>query len=150
MNEPQISVTGNATADAELHFTANGKSVASFTVAATPRIKKGDAYEDGEPLFFRVSVWDQMAENVAASVTKGSRVTVIGGLRKEVYQDKDGNDRESLEIVYASVALDLRFHQGQLQKAQQGGGGQRPAQQQQRPQQAQQAPQGGADDETPW
>ncbi|MEU3644070.1 single-stranded DNA-binding protein, partial [Lentzea sp. NPDC034063] len=74
--ETTITVVGNLTADPELRFTQSGAAVASFTVASTPRKfdrNSGD-WKDGEALFLRCNVWRQVAENVAESLTRGSRV----------------------------------------------------------------------------
>ena len=78
--ETTITVVGNLTADPELRFTQSGAAVASFTVASTPRTfdKQSGEWKDGEALFLRCNVWRQVAENVAESLTRGSRVLVSG------------------------------------------------------------------------
>ena len=63
--EPVITIVGNLTADPEIRFTASGAAVASFTVASTPRVRQGDEWVDGDPLFLRCSAWRQLGENVA-------------------------------------------------------------------------------------
>ena len=90
--EPILTVVGNLTADPELRFTNAGVPVASFTVASTPRKKNqqtGD-WEDGEPMFLRCSVWRDYAENVAESLTKGTRVMVTGRFTVRSYQTNNG------------------------------------------------------------
>lgn len=106
--EPLITVVGNATADAEIKFLPSGVQVCSFTLAATPRVKQGDNWTDGETVFYRVSVWRQMAENVVDSVLRGVRVLVHGRLRVRGYE-KDGERRTSIEIDAEHVGLDLRY-----------------------------------------
>ncbi len=73
--ETTITVVGNLTADPELRFTQSGAAVTSFTVASTPRKfdKNSGEWKDGEALFLRCNVWRQVAENVAESLTRGSR-----------------------------------------------------------------------------
>ena len=73
-----ITIIGNLTADPELRFTPSGAAVANFTVASTPRAfdRQSNEWKDGESLFLSCSVWRQYAENVAESLTKGTRVTV--------------------------------------------------------------------------
>jgi len=126
-----ISFTGNATADAEIRFTPSGAAVANVTVAVTPREKVGDQWQDGQPAFYRVAVWRDMAENVAESVKRGDRVTVVGKLKPREFE-KDGVKRLSLDVEADSVALDLRFRTARAgektQRAQGGGfGGQQQA-----------------------
>ena len=81
--ETVITVIGNLTADPELRFTPSGAAVANFTVASTPRTfdRQSAEWKDGEALFPRCNVWRQAAENVAESLTRGSRVIVSGRLK---------------------------------------------------------------------
>ena len=82
--ETTLTVVGNLTADPELKFTQSGAAVASFTVASTPRTfdKNSGEWKDGDALFLRCNVWRQVAENVAESLFRGSRVLVTGRLRQ--------------------------------------------------------------------
>ena len=73
-----ITVVGNLTADPELRFTPSGAAVANFTIASTPRIfdRQTNEWKDGDALFLRCNIWREAAENVAESLTRGSRVIV--------------------------------------------------------------------------
>lgn len=121
-NGAQISFTGNATADAELRFTPSGAAVANVTVAVTPREKVGDTWQDGQAAFYRVAAWRKLAENVAESVTRGARVTVVGTLKPREYEH-NGEKRISLDVTADSVALDLTFDPATVRKAERKGGG---------------------------
>jgi single-strand DNA-binding protein len=90
-----VTVIGNLTGDPELRFTPNGQAVASFTVASTTRMldKATNEWKDGDTLFLRCSVWRQYAENVAESLTKGTRVIVTGRLKQRSYETKEGEKR---------------------------------------------------------
>lgn len=127
-NEAQITLTGNATGDAELRFTQSGTAVANVTVAVTPREKNGDQWQDGQPAFYRVASWRDMAENVAESVRKGDRVTVVGRLKPREFEH-NGEKRLSLDVDADSVALDLRFRTAQAGPKPQRGNQQQPTQQ---------------------
>lgn len=116
-NGAQISFTGNATADAELRFTPSGAAVANVTVAVTPREKVGDTWQDGQAAFYRVAAWRKLAENVAGSVTRGARVTVVGTLKPREYEH-NGEKRISLDVTADSVALDLTFDPATHRKGQ--------------------------------
>lgn len=123
----QINFTGNATSDAELRFTPSGAAVANVTVAVTPREKQPDgSWGDGEPAFYRVAAWRSLAENVAESIHRGDRVTVVGTLKPREYEH-NGEKRVSLDVTADSVALDLRFATASATKARRD---QQPAQQQ--------------------
>ena len=99
-NDTVITVVGNLTADPELRFTNSGIPVASFTVASTPRTfdRQSGEWKDGEALFLRCSIWRDAAENVAESLTKGTRVIVQGRLQQRSYTDREGNNRTSIEL----------------------------------------------------
>jgi single-strand DNA-binding protein len=105
-----ITVVGNLTADPELRFTASGAAVASFTVASTPRTfdKGANEWKDGEALFLRCSAWRQLAENVAESLTKGTRVIAQGRLQQRSYE-KDGQKRTVIELEVDEIGPSLRF-----------------------------------------
>jgi len=105
-----VTVVGNLTSDPELRFTPNGQAVASFTVASTTRMldKATNEWKDGDTLFLRCSVWRQYAENVAESLTKGTRVLVTGRLKQRSYETKEGEKRTVVEMDVDDVGPALR------------------------------------------
>lgn len=141
--ETVITVVGNMVDDPELRFTPSGVAVARFRVASTPRSynKQSQAWEDGESLFLSCSVWRQVAENVAGSLTRGMRVIVQGRLRQRSYEDKQGVKRTVMELEVDEVGPSLRSAAAQVTKVGSGGGRQEYGQ-------ARQAVQQQADD--PW
>ncbi|MGO2519134.1 MAG: single-stranded DNA-binding protein [Microbacterium sp.] len=139
--ETVITVVGNLTADPELRYTQNGLPVANFTIASTPRTfdRQANEWKDGDALFLRASVWREFAEHVAGSLTKGMRVVAQGRLRQRSYQDREGNNRTSIELEVDEIGPSLRYATAQVTRAASGGaggggGGQRPPQQQQQQQ----------------
>lgn len=116
-NEATTIITGNLTADPELRFTQSGIAVASFTVASTPRIMRDGEWEDGEPLFMRCSVWRQQAEHLAESLTRGSRVIVHGKLSQRTWDDKEGNERTTIELEVFEMGASLMFAEVSVLKA---------------------------------
>ena len=94
-----ITVVGNLTGDPELRFTPSGQAVANFTVASTNRMldKATNEWKDGDTVFIRCSVWRQYAENVAESLTKGTRVIVTGRLKVRQYETREGGKGTSVE-----------------------------------------------------
>jgi single-strand DNA-binding protein len=94
-----ITVVGNLTADPELRFTPSGAAVANFTVASTPRIydRQSGEWKDGEALFLRCNIWREAAENVAESLTRGSRVIVSGRLKQRSFETREGEKRTVFE-----------------------------------------------------
>ncbi len=123
--ETIITVVGNLTADPELRYTQNGLPVANFTIASTPRTfdRQANEWKDGEALFLRASVWRDFAEHVAGSLTKGSRVVATGRLKQRSYQDREGNNRTSIELEIDEIGPSLRYATAQVTRAASGGGG---------------------------
>lgn len=117
--ETVITVVGNLTADPELRYTQNGLPVANFTIASTPRTldRQSNEWKDGDALFLRASVWREFAEHVAGSLTKGMRVVAQGRLRQRSYQDREGNQRTSIELEVDEIGPSLRYATAQVTRA---------------------------------
>jgi single-strand DNA-binding protein len=118
-----VTIVGNVTDDPELRFTPSGLPVATFTVAVNSRIRKNDAWEDRNDGFFRCSCWRDMAENVAESLTKGTRVMVIGRLQEQRWEDQEGGKRSRVEIQVDEVGPTLRWATVQVTKSQRSSSG---------------------------
>ncbi len=120
-----ITVVGNLTADPELRFTPSGAAVANFTVASTPRIydRQSGEWKDGEALFLRCNIWREAAENVAESLTRGSRVIVTGRLKQRSFETREGEKRTVVEVEVDEVGPSLRYATAKVNKASRGGGG---------------------------
>ncbi|MEV6416363.1 MULTISPECIES: single-stranded DNA-binding protein [unclassified Kribbella] len=125
--EPPITLIGNLTGDPELRFTPSGAAVANFTIASTPRTldRQSNEWKDGETLFISCSVWRQVAENVAESLTRGSRVVVHGRLKARSYDDRDGNKRTVFECDVEEIGASMRYATLKISKTSRtdGGGG---------------------------
>ena len=120
-----ITVVGNLTADPELRFTPAGAAVANFTVASTPRVfdRQSNEWKDGEALFLRCNIWREAAENVAESLTRGSRVIVQGRLKQRSYETREGEKRTVMELEVDEIGPSLRYATAKVTKAGRGGGG---------------------------
>ena len=120
-----ITVVGNLTADPELRFTPSGAAVANFTVASTPRIydRQSGEWKDADALFMRCNVWREAAENVAESLTRGSRVIVSGRLKQRSFETKEGEKRTVVELEVDEIGPSLRYATAKVTKASRGGGG---------------------------
>ncbi|MGM0386183.1 MAG: single-stranded DNA-binding protein [Actinomycetota bacterium] len=123
--ETVITVVGNMTADPELRFTPSGAAVASFTVASTPRTfdRQTSEWKDGDTLFLRCSIWREAAENVAESLTKGTRVIVQGRLVQRSFETREGEKRTVVEMQVDEVGPSLRYATAKVARSQRGGGG---------------------------
>ncbi len=154
--ETVITVIGNLTDDPELRFTPSGQAVANFGVAVNRRWQNRQTQEWEEATsFFDISCWQQLAENVAESVQKGTRVVITGRLDQRSWETQDGDKRSKVEIVADDVAPSLRWATADITKNERrgdfagggnsnsgggGGGGSRPASNDPGPQYADEEP----------
>ena len=120
-----VTIVGNLTNDPELRFTPSGAAVASFTVASNSRYldKATNEWKDGEPVFMRCSVWRQYAENVAESLTRGTRVIVTGRLKQRSYDSREGQKVTVIEMEVDEVGPALRTATAKVTKVARSGGG---------------------------
>lgn len=148
--EPTITITGNLTKDPELRFTQSGTAVADFSIAVTPRTydRNTNEWRDGDPQFYRCSLWRDAAENVAESLRKGMRVIVQGRVSLRSYETRDGQQRSELSLQVDEVGPSLRYARAQVTKTPTGDTQPAP-QYQPRAQATRNAPAGGTSDD-PW
>lgn len=111
MNETTITVVGNLTEAPELRVSPQGVPLVRFTVASTPRVwdKTAGGFRDGETLFMTCTAWRDLAENLAESLTKGTRVIVRGRLAQSTWQSDAGEKRTSYGVQVDDVGVSLRF-----------------------------------------
>jgi len=123
--ETVITLIGNLVDDPELRFTPSGAAVASFRIASTPRTydRASGEWKDGETLFLTCSAWRQLGENVAESLTRGSRVIVQGRLKQRSYETREGEKRTVFEIDVDEVGPSLRSATTKVTKTSRSGGG---------------------------
>ena len=123
--DTQITMAGNLVDDPELRFTPAGQPVARFRVASTPRYldKNTNEWKDGDSLFLTCNVWRQAAENVAESLTRGTRVIVSGRLRQRSYETKEGEKRTVYEVEVDDVGPSLRNASAKVNRVARNGSG---------------------------
>ena len=102
MTEVSISFAGNLTDDPEVRYTEGGITRAVFRVAVSGR-------REQEPSFFTVVVWRDQAEHAGQSLTKGSRVVVVGRLQQRAWTAEDGSARSMVEVVAEELGPSLRW-----------------------------------------
>jgi single-strand DNA-binding protein len=120
-----LTIIGNLTSDPELRWTPSGAAVANFTIASTPRTldRQTQEWKDGEALFLRCSVWREAAENVAESLTRGSRVMAQGRLKQRSFETKEGEKRTVIEMEVDEIGPSLRYATATVAKAARSGNG---------------------------
>ena len=120
----QITIAGNLTDDPELKYTPNGAAVVNFTVAWSPRYKDESTgeWKDGDTSFFRCNAWRALAENVAESLTRGTRVVVTGRLKQRSWETQEGERRSVFEIEADEVGPSLKWATARVEKTSRSGG----------------------------
>ena len=101
MTEASVSFAGNLTDDPELRHTEAGSARAMFRVAVSRR--------EQEASFFTVIVWRDQAEHAAQSLSKGSRVVVVGRLQQRSWTAEDGSARSTVEVIADELGPSLRW-----------------------------------------
>lgn len=136
----KVILVGTLGQDPEVRYNANGGAIASLSVATSEQWKDkqtGEKKEDTE--WHRVVIFGKLAEIAGQYLSKGSQVYFEGKLKTRKWQDKQGQDRYTTEIVVDGFS-------GVMQML---GGGNKQGQQPSKPQQ--QAPQAADfDDDIPW
>jgi single-strand DNA-binding protein len=102
MTEAAISFAGNLTDQPELRHTESGIARAMFRVAVSGR-------RDQEASFFTVVVWRDQAEHASQSLSRGSRVAVVGRLQQRSWTGEDGSARQVVEVVAEELGPSLRW-----------------------------------------
>ncbi|MFZ5479893.1 MAG: single-stranded DNA-binding protein [Myxococcota bacterium] len=108
----KVILIGNLGQDPELRSTPGGQSVASLRLATTERVKDKEGNWLDKTEWHSVVVWGRQAENVHQYCKKGKQLFIEGRLQTRKWQDKEGKDRYTTEVV----AENVRFLGG-------GGGG---------------------------
>ena len=114
MHQVQTTIVGNITR-LDLRYSASGTAVASFGIASNRRYRKDDEWQETTS-FFDCVAFNDLADNIAATLDKGSRAIVTGRLDQSTYTDRDGNERNKLEVTVEACGPDLRFAQAEISR----------------------------------
>jgi single-strand DNA-binding protein len=114
-SENSVTLVGNLTRDPELRYTTGGRGVASFGLAVNRRYQQNGEWQE-QTSFFNITAWGDLGENLAASVTKGSRVIVTGRLQQRDYETREGEKRTIVEVIADEAGPSLRWAQAQVER----------------------------------
>ena len=99
----KVILIGNLGADPEMRYTPSGTAVATLSLATSRRWKDKDGSQQDETEWHRVVVWAQSAEFCGNYLAKGSKVYIEGRLQTRKWQDQNGNDKYTTEIIANTV-----------------------------------------------
>jgi single-strand DNA-binding protein len=122
------ALSGNLTRDPEIRYTRDGQANATFGLAVNRRWQpRGSEEWEEATSFFDVVCWRDLAENVALSLVKGSRVVVTGRLDQHVWETELGERRSRVEVTADEVGPSLRFATAEVTRSERrNGDGTRP------------------------
>ena len=94
----KIILIGHVGQDAEVRYTPNGDSVASFSLAVSNRYTNREGQQIDDTEWFRINAWGSRAEFVGNYIKKGMNIYAEGRLKSNLYQDNAGETKVSLDV----------------------------------------------------
>ena len=108
----RVLLIGNLTRDPELRYTPQGTAVCTFGLA-TNRTWVSDGQQQEDVEFHRVVAWQKLAELCSQLLFKGRKAFVEGRLQTRRWTDKEGQQRQTTEVVIDSmIVLDSKHREG--------------------------------------
>lgn len=139
MSINQVMLHGNLGQDPEVRFMQDGKAACNFSLATTNKWKDQQGQPQELTQWHRVTAFGKLAEVIGQYLKKGDSCVVVGEIRYRKWQDNEGNDKYTTEILANKIDFTKT-----------SGAGQQQATHQQAPQQNRQAPQQPAADADEW
>ena len=115
MADSTVTLVGNLTRDPELRFTQSGQAIATLGIAVSRRYQQNGEWQE-KTSYFNIVAWAQLGENAAQSLNKGARVIVTGRLEQRQYETREGEQRNTVEIVADEIGPSLRWATAQVEK----------------------------------
>jgi len=103
MSVNKVILVGNLGKDPEMRVTQSQMAVCGFSLATTDRRKDASGQWVDQTEWHKISTFGKVAENCGKYLKKGSQVFIEGQIRTSKWQDKEGKDRYSTEIIGNSV-----------------------------------------------
>jgi len=123
MSEATITISGNLTTDPVLRYTAGGRASLAGGVAVNRRWQTNGEWQEATS-FINFKAFGQIAENIAATCTKGMRVMLSGRPETSEYVDKDGVNRKAFDVIVDDMGPSLKFATAVVDRITRDNGGQ--------------------------
>lgn len=101
----KVILIGNLGRDPELRYTSSGQPVANFTLATNRQWTDREGQTQQEAEWHRIVAWGKLGEICHQYLTKGRQVYIEGRLQTRTWEDRDGQQRRSTEIVANQMVM---------------------------------------------
>ena len=101
----KVQIIGNLGRDPEMRFTQDGTPVTNFSVAVSNSWQGRDGEQRERTEWFRVVAWQRLAEISNEYLRTGGKVYVEGRLETQKWQDQEGNDRYTTELIARDLLM---------------------------------------------
>lgn len=102
----KVILVGRLGKDPEIHYSSSGEAIANLSLATSESWKDKNTGEKQEKTeWHRIVAFKRLAEIIGEYLKKGSQVYIEGKLQTRKWQDKDGNDRYTTEVVAQTMQM---------------------------------------------
>ncbi len=101
----KVMIIGHLGRDPEMRYTPSGRPVASFSVAVSRNWKSSNGERRSETEWFKIVAWGRLAEICKEYLHKGQQVYIEGRLQTRKWEDKEGQQRTSVEVVANEMTM---------------------------------------------
>ncbi len=101
----KVMIIGHLGKDPDMRYTAGGKAVTSFSVAVGRSSHSADGAIQEETEWFRVVAWEKLGETCNSYLRKGSKVYVEGRLQTRTWQDTNGGEQKTVEVIASEMQM---------------------------------------------
>ena len=101
----KVMIIGHLGRDPEMRYTPSGRSVTTFSVAVSRSWKSSNGEHRSETEWFKIVAWGKLAEICKEYLNKGQQVYIEGRLQTRRWEDKEGQQRTSVEVVANEMTM---------------------------------------------
>lgn len=101
----KVILVGNLGRDPEVRYTKSGQAVASFSIATSEKWTGKDGNREERTEWHRITAWGKLGEICGEYLSKGKQVYIEGKLQTREWEDKDGNKRQTTEVVANNMVM---------------------------------------------
>ena len=101
----QVTLIGSVGKDAEVTFIKESSKVAKFSLATNRSYKDKDGNKQTKTEWHNIEVWNEKANFAGNFVKKGQLVCIVGEIRYEKFEDKEGRAQQRTKIVAETIQL---------------------------------------------